>query len=93
MNIRFLKFIVIFMGVLIAVGIITLGFSIYYKINNLSNYNEKRLIISPSKNSFYKESKILEDRIVVYFEKENKFIIKIYNFKSGKKIKEIEILK
>ena len=34
MNIKILKFIVVFMGFLIFIGVIILGIGIYYKINN-----------------------------------------------------------
>ena len=45
MNIKLLKFIVIFMGVLIIFGIITLGFSLYIKFKNLSNVNNNNSLI------------------------------------------------
>ena len=45
MNIKLLKFIVVFLGVLIFFGIIILGFAIYFKFKNLSNINNTNRII------------------------------------------------
>ena len=54
MNIKFLKFIVIFMGVLIVLGITILGVSIYVKFQNLSSkkITNNLIINTPEKMNF-----------------------------------------
>ena len=61
MNIRLLKFIVIFMGILIFLGVIILGFGIYFKFKNLSNKNNtSKLIIEKPNKMKYLNYKILK---------------------------------
>ena len=45
MNIKLLKFIVIFMGILIVIGVLVLAISIYIKFKNISNINNKNHFI------------------------------------------------
>ena len=94
MNIKFLKFIVFFMGILIVCGIIILGFSIYIKFNSLSKTNNtKNLIMKIPENMSFLDYKVFEENIYISYKSINKVLIKVYNLKSGKTIKEIEILK
>ena len=94
MNIKLLKFIVIFMGVLIFFGVIILGFGIYFKFKNLSNVNNTNsLIIKKPNHMKLLNYEILENKIFVSFESETLVLIKVFNIKTGKNLKEIEILK
>mgnify|MGYP001435013469 CR=1 FL=1 len=94
MNIKLLKFIVVFMGVIIIFGIISLGFAIYFKFNNLSNINSKAVLsINIPDNMDFIKYKISEDQIFLSYENSEKFLISIFNIKTGKNIKKIEILK
>ena len=94
MNIKLLKFIVIFMGVVIFFGIITLGFALYFKFKNLSNVNNTNSLIIKKPNQMkLLNYKILENKIFVSFESETLVLIKVFNIKTGKNLKEIEILK
>ena len=74
MNIKFLKFLVFFMGLLIIVGIIILCIGIYYKINNL-NLNKSEvntLIIKKLLELNISEYYINNDKIVINYENEKK---------------------
>ncbi|MBV68831.1 MAG: hypothetical protein CMJ08_03405 [Pelagibacterales bacterium] len=94
MNIKFLKFIVIFMGILIVIGVLVLGMSIYIKFKNISNINNKNhFIINMPDNMNFLGHDIFEDKIYISYKSSNKIIIKIYSLITGRAIKEIEILK
>ncbi len=94
MNIKLLKFIVIFLGILIVFGIVGLGLSIYIKFKNLSDINNKNhFIINMPKNMGFLDYDIFEDKIYISYKSSEKILIKIYSLKSGKALKEIEILK
>ena len=94
MNIKVLKFAVIFMGVLIIFGIIVLGVSFYIKLKNLSNDNTiNSLIIKTPANMNFIDYKIDENKIYISYESLDKVIIDIYSLKTKKNIKKIEILK
>ena len=94
MNIKLLKFIVIFMGILIVIGVLTLGISIYIKFKNISNINNKNhFIINMPNNMNFLDHDIFEDKIYISYKSSNKILIKIYSLITGKAIKEIEILK
>ena len=94
MNIKFLKFIVILMGVLIILGIAILGATIYIKLNKFSDTERTdKLIIKIPENLDFIDYEIFEDKIRLSFKSRDKTLIKIYNLKTGKIIKEIEILK
>jgi len=94
MNIKLLKFVVVFMGVLIVFGMVVLGFSIYVKFSNLSNSsNPNNIILNTPKNMDFLDYKIIEDKIYISYKSIDKVLIKVYNLKTGKNIKKIEILK
>ena len=94
MNIKVLKFAVIFMGVLIIFGIIVLGVSFYIKLKNLSNDNTiNSLIIKTPANMNFIDYKIAENKIYISYESLDKVFIDIYSLKTKKNIKKIEILK
>ncbi len=94
MNIKLLKFIVIFMGILIIFGILVLGISIYIKFKNLPSVNNKKsFIINMPNNMNFLDHDIFEDKIYISYKSSKKILIKIYSLKTGKAIKEIEILK
>ena len=94
MNLRLLKFIVIFMGIIIVFGVLSLGVVIYYKFKNLTNNtNEKTLLITAPKQMQYLKHKITADQIFIYYESADKILIKIFNINNGKFTKQIEILK
>tara|TARA_B100000029_G_scaffold447942_1_gene470095 strand:+ start:121 stop:405 length:285 start_codon:yes stop_codon:yes gene_type:complete len=94
MNIKLLKFIVVFMGIIIFFGIISLGFAIYFKFNNISNNNSKAILsINAPQNMDFIEYKISENQIFLSYENSEKLLISIFNIKTGRNIKKIEILK
>ena len=94
MNIKLLKFVVIFMGILIFIGVLVLGMSIYIKFKNISNVNNKNhFIINMPDNMNFLGHDIFEDKIYISYKSSNKIIIKIYSLITGRAIKEIEILK
>lgn len=94
MNIKLLKFIVIFMGAIIVLAIITLGIAIYFKFKNLPIHNNKEaLSIKAPINMSFVNYKISEDQIYLSYENSKKILISIFNIKTGKNIKKIEILK
>ena len=94
MNIKFLKFLVFFMGLLIIVGIIILCIGIYYKINNFPNKSQvETLIIKKLSKLDISNYYINDDRIVINYQDNKNNIIHIYDLANGKLIKKIEILK
>ena len=95
MNIKVLKIIVIFFGILIIFGLIILTIGIYHKFNNLKKNNVNSNIITLKKlnNQKIKDFYIDNDHIVVSYELDNKNIICIYDIYTGKEIKKIELLK
>ncbi len=95
MNIKFLKFTVIFMGILIVFGIIALCIGIYYKINNI-NFKEKaenKIILMLPKNYNLESYYINNDKIIVNYQYKKKKIIHIYDLENGSLKKTIELLK
>ena len=95
MNIKILKIIVIFFGILIIFGLIILTIGIYHKFNNLNKNNINSNIITLKKlnNQKVKDFYIDNNHIVVNYELNNKNIIYIYDIYTGKEIKKIELLK
>ena len=95
MNIKTLKIIVIFLGILIIVGLITLIFGIYHKFANLKKNNINSNIITLKKINDHKVKDFYVDneRIVVKYEFKSRIIIFIYDILTGKEIKKIELLK
>ncbi|MBF96762.1 MAG: hypothetical protein CMJ13_06030 [Pelagibacterales bacterium] len=94
MNIKLLKFIVIFMGFIIFFGVISLGIALYFKFKNLSSSNsiDAITINKPYKMNFL-DYKLYDEKIYLSFENTKKLLINIYSIKTGKFIKKIEILK
>ena len=94
MNIKLLKFIVIFFGILIVFGLIILIVGIYHKFNNLKkNNNSNAISLKLEKGSKLEDFYISNDNIIIKYKLDDIHIINIYDLLSGKKIKKIEILK
>ena len=94
MNIKLLKFIVIFMGIAIIFGIIILCVTIYTRFQNISSTSDiKTLSIQAPNNMNYIDHEIKEKNIYISYHNSEKILIDIFEIKSGKKIKQIEILK
>ncbi len=94
MNIKVLKFIVIFMGIAIIFGIIILCVTIYSRFKNFSSTSDiKTLSIQAPNNMNYIDHEIKEKNIYISYHNSEKIMIDIFEIKSGKKIKQIEILK
>ena len=95
---RGLKFLVIFMGILILVGTSFLVFTIIQRGSKLIKPNEENIInssieiISPL-NMELKNVSSNEGNIIVQFEDEKKYIIKIYSLDTGTELKSILISK
>lgn len=95
---RGLKFLVIFMGILILVGTSFLVFTIIQRGSKLIKPNEENIInssieiISPL-NMELKNVSSNEGKIIVQFEDEKKYIIKIYSLDTGTELKSILISK
>ena len=95
MNIKILKIIVIFLGILIIFGLITLTIGRYHKFANLKKNNSNSNTITLKKLDDYKVENfyIDGDHIIVKYQLENKNIIYVYDILTGKEIKKIELLK
>tara|TARA_Y100000814_G_scaffold106134_1_gene74853 strand:- start:483 stop:773 length:291 start_codon:yes stop_codon:yes gene_type:complete len=95
---RGLKFLVIFMGILILVGTSFLVFTIIQRGSKLIKPNEENIInssieiISPL-NMELKDVSSNDGKIIIKFEDEKKYIIKIYNLDTGTELKSILISK
>ena len=95
---RGLKFLVIFMGILILVGTSFLVFTIIQRGSKLIKPNEENIInssieiISPL-NMELKNVSSNDEKIIIKFEDEKKYIIKIYSLDTGKELKSILISK
>tara|TARA_Y100001970_G_scaffold71824_1_gene91190 strand:+ start:2316 stop:2606 length:291 start_codon:yes stop_codon:yes gene_type:complete len=95
---RGLKFLVIFMGILILVGTSFLVFTIIQRGSKLIKPNEENIInssieiISPL-NMDLKNVSSNDGKIIVKFEDEKKYIIKIYSLDTGTELKSILISK
>mgnify|MGYP001258559961 CR=1 FL=1 len=95
MNIKILKIIVIFFGILIIFGLIILTIGIYHKFNNLkkNSINSNIITLKRLNNQKVKDFYVNNEHIVVNYELNNKNIIYIYDIYTGKEIKKIELLK
>ena len=94
MNIKLLKFIVIFLGILIIFGLVILIVGIYHKFNNLKKNNYSNTItLKLAKGSDLEDFYISNDNIIIKYKLRDIHIINIYDLFSGKKIKKIELLK
>ena len=95
---RGLKFLVIFMGILILVGTSFLVFTIIQRGSKLIKPNEENIInssieiISPL-NMELKDVSSNDGKIIVKFEDEKKYIIEIYSLDTGTELKSILISK
>ena len=95
---RGLKFLVIFMGILILVGTSFLVFTIIQRGSKLIKPNEENIInssfeiISPL-NMQLKNVSSNDGKIIMKFEDEKKYIIKIYSLDTGTELKSILISK
>ena len=95
---RGLKFLVIFMGILILVGTSFLVFTIIQRGSKLIKPNDENIInssieiISPL-NMELKNVSSNDGKIIIKFEDEKKYIIKIYSLDTGTKLKSILISK
>ena len=91
---RGLKFLVIFMGILILLGTSFLVFTIiqrgskFIKTNEEEAINSSIEIISP-KNMELKNVSSNDGKIIIKFEDENKYIIKIFSLDSGLELRSI----
>jgi len=97
MNIKFLKFIVIFMAVLIVIGIIILFIGIYNKINYIGsprtskeNYSFK---INKPQGMNIISHVIKDNNLIISYEDNENIKIIIYDYFKEKIIKEIDLLK
>ena len=93
MNIKLLKFIVIFFGILIVFGLIILMVGIYHKFNNLKKNNSNAITLKIAKNSQLEDFYISNDNIVIKYKLGDIHVISIYDLLSGNQIKKIELLK
>ena len=93
MNIKLLKFIVIFFGILIVFGLIILMVGIYHKFNNLKKNNSNSITLRLAKDSKLEDFYISNDSIIIKYKLDDMHIINIYDLLSGNQIKKIELLK
>ncbi len=93
MNIKVLKFSVIFMGILIILGLIILTIGIYHKFNNLNNFKTSTISIRKLEGYKVEEFYINQENIIVRYKKNEEYIIYIYDIVTGEKLKKIELLK
>ena len=97
MNIRFLKFSVIFMGILIILGIIILFISIYKKINYIESGNDSKekyfYEIKKPKGMKFLSYSINGDRIIIRYENNDNIKLFIVDYIKEKVMKKIDILK
>ena len=97
MQLKFLKFLVVFMGILIIVGIILLAMSIYNKMQtntrNYDNTKSKNIVISKPLGMKFVSHSINKRNMILNYEDSKKLKIIIFDLSQGKKIKEIEVLK
>ena len=94
MNIKLLKFIVIFFGILIIFGIIILIIGIYHKFSSLKkNNNSNNITIKQAEGSKLEDFYVNNDHIIIKYKIRDRIIIKIYDLFSGSQIKKIELLK
>ena len=94
MNIRLLKFIVVFFGILIVFGLIILIVGIYHKFSNLrKNNNSNTITLKLAEDSKLEDFYINNDNIIVKYKLGDRNIINIYDLFSGNQIKKIELLK
>ena len=93
MNIKLLKFIVIFFGILIVFGLIILMVGIYHKFNNLKkNNNSNAITLKLVKGAKLEDFYVNNDNIIIKYKLGDTHLINIYDLLSGNQIKKIELL-
>ena len=97
MNLKFLKFLVVFMGALIVIGIIILIIGIYDKMQLSKQSNSKvdnnLIIINKPLNMKFLDHTINENKIILSYENDEKLKLIILDLFHANKIKEIDVLK
>ena len=97
MNLRLLKFTVIFMGLLIILGFIILVIGIYDKMQgvkrNAKDPSAISITINKPSNMNLISHKINKNIIILNYENKKKIKIIIFDLSLGEKIKEIDVLK
>lgn len=97
MNLKFLKFLVVFMGALIVIGIIILIIGIYDKMQVSKQSNSKvdnnLIIINKPSNMKFLDHTINENKIILSYENDEKLKLIILDLFHANKIKEIDVLK
>ena len=97
MNIRFLKFSVTFMGILIILGIIILFIGIYKKINYMEFNNDSKekyfYEIKKPKDMKFRSYSINGNKIIIHYENNDNLKLFIVDYIKEKVIKKIDILK
>ena len=97
MNLKFLKFLVVFMGALIVIGIIILIIGIYDKLQVSKQSNSKvdnnLIIINKPLNMKFLDHTINENKIILSYENDEKLKLIILDLFHANKIKEIDVLK
>ena len=64
MNIKILKFTVIFLGILIILGLVVLMIGIYHKFNNLKKNNSDTIYLKQPENMNYKMSMLITNKLL-----------------------------
>ena len=95
---RGLKFLVIFMGILIILGTSFLVFTIVKKGSNIvisknSNIDVSSIEINSPNNMTLKNVNSNNQNVILKFENDKKYILQIISLKSGKLLKQIHINK
>ena len=97
MNLKFLKFLVVFLGALIVIGIIILIIGIYDKMQVSKQSNSKvdnnLIIINKPLNMKFLDHTINENKIILSYENDEKLKLIILDLFHANKIKEIDVLK
>ena len=97
MNLKFLKFLVVFLGALIVIGIIILIIGIYDKMQVSKQSNSKvdnnLIIINKPSNMKFLDHTINENKIILSYENDEKLKLIILDLFHANKIKEIDVLK
>ena len=95
MNIKILKFIVIFFGILIVFGLIILVVGIYHKFSNLkkNNVNSNTITLKHLEGAKLEDFYVNNENIIIKYKLGDTNIINIYDIASGNQIKKIELLK
>ena len=95
MNIKLLKFIVIFLGILIIFSLVVLIFGIYHKFSNLKKdyRNSNTITLKHLEGAVLEDFYINNDNVIIKYKLGNRSIINIYDLHSGNQTKKIELLK